>query len=880
MGNSSSKDERRQSSTSQQASARQSPSQQQQQQQTSADRLTASIYAVRNASARGSRHDLSFLHIGRGERDGDADAAAAERPRETRQEREARRTERERQARVKERERSMAEEHVDGGYLVTVGTYTGPEDFSKAVVRQLMIERRLAPFWKGLDDHSDSWTEAQLVAAARGLTIPAPDEVPPEMARSVSQASSNPHFSESNINSLTVPITSRSQSYQSDRSATLSASHPAFSPASGPSTPSAGTLFRGRAKTLASLASGKSHSPDLTPQEIRLPNDNRINGQQLEVYLYKDASECPICFLYYPPYLNRTRCCDQPICSECFVQIKRPDPHPPEHEQPGQERPPEEEVETLVSEVAACPFCVQPEFGVIYEPPPFRRGLAYAHQSALNNATSAMSSSSSLTSGAAMAGRRRATSVSATASNVVTTDRVRPDWAQKLADARANAMRRSAAATALHNAAYVLGNQGDRQTRGLIGRRRRALFESPGASGGSTPREGRTVISYEDFARITNRSRQGDVASGEGNGNDIAGGRSSSRRHRIEDLEDLMMMEAIRLSLEAEEERKRREEKEAHKEAKKRAKAEKKEEKKAEKLERKRGGSGSSHHAAMNDSSSSTWASTSMVRSTSNLGVQQSIPEGQENVQGKGKQPVQDFAGFNPLTEPTSVLNRGSSEIKSASPPSSGDKDSQRHLETSRANLPPTATTMMSSSTTTSPNPPSILSRQLSNLSRVSNASSTSSAASAVGGVPLIGGVDGTAQDASSAGNNGSSNESMFNFGSLAAMVDRDDKEKDGEHVERVETAQPISREEAQLKEPSPATYREQGVRSRGDSSESSSSAPPIYAEHAPPSTRMVARGEDDGISPVERGDLHISDSKEIGNVSILDHERIDAVMR
>jgi hypothetical protein len=41
--------------------------------------------------------------------------------------------------REKERERSMKEESVDGGYLVTQGVYTGTEDFSKAVVRQLMV---------------------------------------------------------------------------------------------------------------------------------------------------------------------------------------------------------------------------------------------------------------------------------------------------------------------------------------------------------------------------------------------------------------------------------------------------------------------------------------------------------------------------------------------------------------------------------------------------------------------------------------------------------------------------------------------------------------------------------------------------------------------
>lgn len=86
-------------------------------------------------SGRGSRGDLSFLSLGR-----DREVQPAlERPRETKQEREARKAEKERQARVKERERSMREEGVDGGYLVTVGVYTGPEDFNKGIVRQLQV---------------------------------------------------------------------------------------------------------------------------------------------------------------------------------------------------------------------------------------------------------------------------------------------------------------------------------------------------------------------------------------------------------------------------------------------------------------------------------------------------------------------------------------------------------------------------------------------------------------------------------------------------------------------------------------------------------------------------------------------------------------------
>jgi hypothetical protein len=62
-----------------------------------------------------------------------------EQRRETKQEREARRLEKERVARIKERERSIREEHVDGGYLVTMGTYVGPEDFNKQIVRQLQV---------------------------------------------------------------------------------------------------------------------------------------------------------------------------------------------------------------------------------------------------------------------------------------------------------------------------------------------------------------------------------------------------------------------------------------------------------------------------------------------------------------------------------------------------------------------------------------------------------------------------------------------------------------------------------------------------------------------------------------------------------------------
>jgi hypothetical protein len=127
---------------------------------------------------------------------------------------------------------------------------------------------------------------------------------------------------------------------------------------------------------------------------------------------------------------------------------------------------------------------------VTYEPPPFRRGLSYAgtpYGHVLASATSAMSSSTSLGS---MGSRRRTTSLSATDKSVITTDKVRPDWSKKLSDARSHALRRAAAATALHNAAYVLGNTQsvDLRVLSLAGRRRRTLLG--GGSSGGTPTEG------------------------------------------------------------------------------------------------------------------------------------------------------------------------------------------------------------------------------------------------------------------------------------------------------------------------------------------------------------------------------------------------------
>ena len=599
---------------------------------------------------------------------------------------------------------------------------------------------------------------------------------------------------QSQPNTLNVPIHSRSASYNNYPSLTISPSHPAsslpspISPIGSPS--SSSPLFRGRAKTLAALttSSRNGSQTDMTPQEIHLPHDSHVNGQAVEVFLYKDASECPICFLYYPPYLNKTRCCDQPICSECFVQIKRPDPHAPEHADPSAPDDGRAADGLLVSEPAACPFCVQPEFGVTYEPPPFRRGLAYANQThghPLANVTSAMSSSSSLGSGPGPGtpggqARRRTVSISANAATVITTDRIRPDWAKRLSDARAHAMRRSAAATALHNAAYVLGTAGD--SRGFsFGRRRRTLFPGSGSidndQNGLSGSETVTVDGLEALFP----PRVGSLNSGlPGGGNDLFPGRSSSRRSRMEELEEMMMMEAIRLSLQAEEERKKKEDKEAAKEAKKEEKKKAKEAKDAKKAERSgRKNSSNFYPAGSNDSASSYGLGTSSS----------AVAEGKGKGVDRTSPPAATQHGFTPLTEPASTIHDPSLSEATRSKQPSDHNLAHPHPFNDKPPSPfnPFADPLGKSSPLSSTSSSFVASEPGSAGNDAASGSGVLGYNSSFDALPDVGGAD--LEHATTAGSQKqqpppSTSEPTFNFRSLAAMID------DNSHSDRSPVAE------------------------------------------------------------------------------------------
>ena len=63
--------------------------------------------------------------------------------------------------------RGHHEETVDFGYLTPQGIYTGPRDWNQAIVTQLIIDRKLAPFYRPLEDYDDSWDDDQIMAAMK-----------------------------------------------------------------------------------------------------------------------------------------------------------------------------------------------------------------------------------------------------------------------------------------------------------------------------------------------------------------------------------------------------------------------------------------------------------------------------------------------------------------------------------------------------------------------------------------------------------------------------------------------------------------------------------------------------------------------------------------
>ena len=65
--------------------------------------------------------------------------------------------------------RAHQEDTVDFGSLVPQGVYTGPRDWNQPIVSQHIVARKLAPFYRPLEEYDPSWDDDQILAARKEL---------------------------------------------------------------------------------------------------------------------------------------------------------------------------------------------------------------------------------------------------------------------------------------------------------------------------------------------------------------------------------------------------------------------------------------------------------------------------------------------------------------------------------------------------------------------------------------------------------------------------------------------------------------------------------------------------------------------------------------
>lgn len=313
-------------------------------------------------------------------------------------------------------------ESVDGGYLAPFGIYKSNLDYNVDKVRELIINRRLAPFYTPLQDYDESWSDEELLIIVKQLTL-----------HSI-EGAYDEEEDDDDVDDHKIHKSSNFYKRQEQKQKLK--------------------LLIEKVKELQRL------EEDNYFQIKEKDNKNKyLPSDELLLELYKTSVECPICFVYYPDNLNLCRCCLQPICTECFVQIKRLDPHPP-HEETDEELP-----NTLISEPANCPYCAMTDFGVIFEKSVnFTTGIdgmypgEYKTLSENDNEQAVLSSSpSSLESNPIKSiTKHRRSSIPANSPKVVTIDQIRPDWETKLANARSKLARKAAAASAIHASNLII----------------------------------------------------------------------------------------------------------------------------------------------------------------------------------------------------------------------------------------------------------------------------------------------------------------------------------------------------------------------------------------------------------------------------------------
>jgi len=98
--------------------------------------------------------------------------------------------------------RGHHDDSVDYGFLVPQGVYTGPQDWNRPIVSQLIISRKLAPFYRPLEDYEETWGDDQILAARKEL----PDSDHSDNVTRIDHSSSSPSHSNSSKSKRPGPL--------------------------------------------------------------------------------------------------------------------------------------------------------------------------------------------------------------------------------------------------------------------------------------------------------------------------------------------------------------------------------------------------------------------------------------------------------------------------------------------------------------------------------------------------------------------------------------------------------------------------------------------------------------------------------------------------
>lgn len=327
------------------------------------------------------------------------------------------------------------DENCDGGFLAPFGCYGFDKlDYNIVMVKRLIVERKLAPFYTPLQDFDESWSREEIIKIVDGLPLHASFEDNIEEFEDIPLGDLNkPNFDYL----VDKTLTKKEQRRQHSK------------------------IFKARlyrSRLIWQETANETFLEDKMDVRLGKSKNKYLPSDDLKYSLYKNGTECPICFLYIPGPLNYSKCCQQPICTECFVQIKRAEPHFP-HEEVDPTKPVSDDSikdpNLLISEPPNCPYCATSNFSITYKSPKLRRtgigGISPSEYKEMRmkeeeenkDTTEEVSPRSSTSNNDTLKPVDKKISV-------ITSDDIRPDWKTKLKKERQRLAKRAANAEAIH----------------------------------------------------------------------------------------------------------------------------------------------------------------------------------------------------------------------------------------------------------------------------------------------------------------------------------------------------------------------------------------------------------------------------------------------